>query len=552
MIERNAVRRALASAGGNASKGMMAMALTLSLSPATAFAQTGDGEIEGAAGSDATNTETAAPQSSEGVQTSSISIENYTLDGSGNAAVSQGASYDLSKIADGKYQGTAVADSNDPLNEGDEWDAESYNVSVTVTVADSKIKKVEVADYSSLGKDDYGRMNRAVNGYKNKKGTSYEGVVSQIEKAGNTSNIDAVTTATISSNAIKTAVDNALQTAYDEQNAKPAESEYTYGYAGLTWAEYWAAEGVQAAGSAKSSSDLDSRSEADKGAFDAVTRATFNHGLHRGSYQCTDVIKTAEGKDIYPSYYPDSKSFVDVDGNAFSIDGKAKTVTAADGTVYTMTGHEVTGLKYVPVKIKTADLDAFKASHRFVANGDTLAGGYGEGQLSSYSGLVADVDADTNGLKTVTVADGSCSFSAAAAGTDSGIKDQALKTADLASMGATVKEASGSYGEFLRVDFTQGFGDLGANMQAVTWTYYGDDATRTNALATFGTKFAADNWMHKSMGIQLGLTDSLRCQLPAGTNGTGYWTVTVHALGYADASWDFKATEDTSWAPRCP
>ena len=118
MIERNAVRRALASAGGNASKGMMAMALTLSLSPAAAFAQTGDGEIEGAAGSDATNTETAAPQSSEGVQTSSVSIENYTLDGDSNAVVSQGASYDLSKIADGKYQGTAVADSKDPAVQG--------------------------------------------------------------------------------------------------------------------------------------------------------------------------------------------------------------------------------------------------------------------------------------------------------------------------------------------------------------------------------------------------------------------------------------------------
>ena len=26
--------------------------------------------------------------------------------------------------------------------------------------------------------------------------------------------------------------------------------------------------------------------------------------------------------------------------------------------------------------------------------------------------------------------------------------------------------------------------------------------------------FAADNWMHKAMGIQLGLTDSYRCQLP--------------------------------------
>ena len=541
MIERNAIRRVLATAGGNASKGVMAMALTLSLTPVTALAQTDGSEIEGAAGSDATNTETAAPLTSEDAETSSSSIEDYTLSGGENPVSAQGASYDLTKIANGEYQGKAVADSKDPLNKGDEWDAESYDVSVTVTVTDSKIAKVEVADYRSLGDNDWDRMDKAVNGY-SKKGTSYEGVVGQIEKAGSTSNIDAVTTATISSNAIKTAVDNALQAAYDEQNAKPAESEYTYGYAGLTWAEYWAAEGVQAAGSAASSSDLDSRSEADKGAFDAVTRATFNHGLHRGSYQCTDVIKTAEGKDIYPSYYPDSKSFVDVDGNTFSIDSKAKTVTAADGTVYTMTGHEVTGLKYVPVKIKTADLDAFKASHRFVANGETLAGGYGEQNLQAYSDLVANVDADTNGLKTATNNNGTFSFSAAARGTDSGIEGQELKTAT--GIEPTVKNASGSYGEFLRVDLNGNYGDLGANMQSVTWTYYGDDATYTNALATYGTKFAADNWMHKSMGIQLGLTESERCQLPDGTNGTGYWKLTVHALGYNDYTYTFQATDD--------
>ena len=541
MIERNAIRRVLATAGGNASKGVMAMALTLSLTPVTALAQTDGGEIEGAAGSDATNTETAAPQASEDAETSSSSIEDYTLSGGEKSVSAQEASYDLTKIADGEYQGKAVADSSDPLNKGDEWNAERYDVSVTVTVAGSKITKVEVADYSALGDDDWDRMDKAVNGYK-QKGTVHEGVVSQIENAGNTSNIDAVTTATISSNAIKTAVDNALQTAYDEQNAKPVESEYTYGYAGLTWAEYWAAEGVQAAGSTASSSDLDSRSEADKGAFDAVTRATFNHGLHRGSYQCTDVIKTAEGKDIYPSYYPDSKSFVDVGGNTFSIDSKAKTVTAADGTVYTMTGHEVTGLKYVPVKIKTSDLEAFKASHGFVANGETLAGGYGEQNLQAYSGLVAAVDADTNGLKTATNDNGTFSFSAAATGTDSGIQGQELKTAT--GIEPTVKDASGSYGEFLRVDLNGDYGDLGANMQSVTWTYYGDDATYTNALATYGTKFAADNWMHKSMGIQLGLTKSERCQLPEGTNGTGYWKLTVHALGYNDYTYTFQATDD--------
>lgn len=38
MIERNAIRRVLATAGGNASKGVMAMALAMSLTPATALA----------------------------------------------------------------------------------------------------------------------------------------------------------------------------------------------------------------------------------------------------------------------------------------------------------------------------------------------------------------------------------------------------------------------------------------------------------------------------------------------------------------------------------
>ena len=177
MIERNAIRRVLATAGGNASKGVMAMALTLSLTPATALAQTDGGEMEGAAGSDATNTETAAPLASEDAETSFNSIEDYTLSGDENTVSAQEASYDLTKIADGEYQGKAVADSNDPLNKGDEWNAESYEVSVTVTVAGSKISKVKVADYSSLGDDDWDRMDRAVNGYE-KRGTSYEGVVS--------------------------------------------------------------------------------------------------------------------------------------------------------------------------------------------------------------------------------------------------------------------------------------------------------------------------------------------------------------------------------------
>ena len=530
----NAVLRKLNTVGSNACRGALIAAMTVSMMPTSAFAAAATTET----GSEATNN---APISATNEETKSLSSE-YSLSAVSDDATSSTTSYDLTKIADGTYEGTATADSNDPAAGGNEWDVDSYEVKVTVQVASGKIASVKVSDetYGALTGESWDYLDKAENGNARKHVT---GMAEKIVKANGTS-VDAVSTATVSSNAIKAAVDNALQAAYDEQNpSTPATDEYTYGYAGLTWAEYWAGENVQAAGSSASSSELDSRNEADKGAFDVVTRATFNHGLHRGSYQCTDVIETAEGVKIYPSYYPDSKSFVDVDGNHFSIDSKAKTVTAADGTVYTMTGHKVTGLKYVPVKIKTSDLEAFKASHSFVANGEALAGGYGEVNLKAYSGLVADVNATTHGLKTVTMNGTTASFSAAdETGTGSGIKDQALKTAT--GIEPTVKDASGSYGEFLRVDLNGNYGDLGANMQSVTWTYYGNDATYSNALATYGTKFAADNWMHKSMGIQLGLTKSERCQLPEGTNGTGYWKLTVHALGYNDYTYKFQATDD--------
>ena len=532
----NAVLRKLNTVGSNACRGALIAAMTVSMMPTSAFAAAATTET----GSEATNN---APISATSEETKSLSSE-YSLSAVSDDAASSSTSYDLTKIADGTYEGTATADSKDPLNKaGDEWNAADgkYDVNVSVTVKSGKIAKVEVADYSSLGDDDWDRMNKAVNGF-SKKGTSYKGIVEQIETAGNTTSIDAVSTATISSNAIKAAVDNALQTAYDEQNpSTPATDEYTYGYAGLTWAEYWAGEKVQAAGSSASSSELDSRNEADKGAFDVVTRATANHGLHRGSYQCMATIYTNEGATFdLATWAADGKSFTTTDGK--TVTWNRGTMTC-DGASYTLKDYEVTGLKYVPVKIKTSDLEAFKASHSFVANGETLVGGYGEGKLAAYSGLVADVNATTHGLKTVTMNGTTASFSAAdETGTGSGIKGQELKTAT--GIEPTVKDASGSYGEFLRVDLNGNYGDLGANMQSVTWTYYGDDATYTNALATYGTKFAADNWMHKSMGIQLGLTKSERCQLPEGTNGTGYWKLTVHALGYNDYTYTFQATDD--------
>lgn len=339
------------------------------------------------------------------------------------------------------------------------------------------------------------------------------------------------------------AAKKSLDSAIDNLKAAVKE-EYKYVYAGLSWAEYWAAEGVQAAGDSSSSSELDTKGESDKGAFDVVTRATVNHGLHRGSYQCTATIEAENGKSYDVSYWTDSKKAVLTDGKTITFDRGA--ITEEDGTTTKMKKYDVTRLKYVPVKVATEDYEAFCKAYKVVENGGELAGGYAENKLQSYSGLKAKVTADTNGLKTATRnVDGTFSLSAKEAGTGSGIEGQELKTAPSAEeAGLKVKEAKGSYGEFLRVDLTGNYGDLGANMQSVKWTYYGDDSTYTNAKAAYGTKFAADNWMHKSMGIQLGLTKSLRCTLPEGTDGTGYWTITISALGYKDVTYNFQAKDE--------
>ena len=322
-----------------------------------------------------------------------------------------------------------------------------------------------------------------------------------------------------------------------------ADDEYSYVYAGLTWQEYWANEGVYNAGDVTTSNEKDTKGEYDKGAFDTVTRATTNHGLHRGSYQCMATIDTEDGKKYeLAGWTGDAKNQIMILTDGTQLSYSKGVITNTDGTTSKLFSYEVTGIKYVPVKVKTSDLADFEQHYKVVKNGEKLYGGFGENKLSSYE-YTAAVNADTNGLKTaVKNADGTYSFSARQTGNGKSFAEQDISVA--ANITSTVKDATGSYGEFLRVDINgDGYGALGAMMQAVKWTYYGNDATRTNVVATYGTKFAADNWMHKSMGIQLGLTDSARCQLPAGYDGTGYWSLTVYALGYTDTTIDFEATD---------
>lgn len=321
-----------------------------------------------------------------------------------------------------------------------------------------------------------------------------------------------------------------------------------YAYANLSYNEYWANEGVYAAGNDSSSEEADAKGELDKGGFDAVSRATTNHGLHRGSFQQTAVItaETTDGQMVtygVDHWAEDGSKFYEANGTAHDYSKGTITTSTRQGTVTaTLKSYKITGIKYVPVAVDAADYQDFCKKYTVVKNGQSVQGGYGEQNLTAYTGVAA-VDAATNGLKTVSKSGDAYTFSARQTGTGSGLLDQAQAN-DGTGVTTEVKKYSGSYGEFLRVDLNGTYGALGAAMQTVKWTYYGSDSTYTTPAATYGTKFAADNWMHKSMGIQLGLTDSVRCQLPEGTDGTGYWALTVYGLGTSDYTTQFQVTAE--------
>ena len=321
-----------------------------------------------------------------------------------------------------------------------------------------------------------------------------------------------------------------------------------YAYANLSYNEYWANEGVYAAGNDSSSEEADAKGELDKGGFDAVSRATTNHGLHRGSFQQTAVItaETTDGQMVtygVDHWAADGSKFYEANGTAHDYSKGTITTSTRQGTVTaTLKSYKITGIKYVTVAVDAADYQDFCKKYTVVKNGQSVQGGYGEQNLTAYTGVAA-VDAATNGLKTVSKSGDAYTFSARQTGTGSGLLDQAQAN-DGTGVTTEVKKYSGSYGEFLRVDLNGTYGALGAAMQTVKWTYYGSDSTYTTPVATYGTKFAADNWMHKSNGIQLGLTNSVRCQLPEGTDGTGYWALTVYGLGTSDYTTRFQVTAE--------
>ncbi len=317
------------------------------------------------------------------------------------------------------------------------------------------------------------------------------------------------------------------------------KNKLVYAYAAVPYDEYWSSEDVFNAGDNSSSDELDSNNEKDKGGFDAVTRATKLHGLHRGNFQQDVTIYDTKGNTYdVASWKEDGSAFYTKDGTEYSY--SKGTINGTE----TLDHYIIKGIKYVPVAVRAKDFDDFKKDYDVVENGGILKGGYGEGVLNAYE-AVADVNGSTNGLKTVTRNGDGWTFGARQTGTGSGLKDVSLAKADNIVTEVRTYTGKKDHGADMAVYLKgDGYGALGDKMQTVEWTYYGNDSTYSTPVRKFGTKFAADDWMHKSNGIQLGLTESARFEIPEGYDGTGYWSLTVYALGYEDYTTKFEVTSD--------
>lgn len=143
-------------------------------------------------------------------------------------------SYDITKIADGTYTGTAEVV---PVEEDS---FTQYTLTAEVTVANHEITNVAV---SGGGSENATYLGWAANG-RTRQGTTHAGVVDQIKAASSTTSIDTVSGATCSSTAIKEAVDDALAKA-PEVEPEPATDELavgSYALVNIPYAQFYASE----------------------------------------------------------------------------------------------------------------------------------------------------------------------------------------------------------------------------------------------------------------------------------------------------------------------
>ena len=294
------------------------------------------------------------------------------------------------------------------------------------------------------------------------------------------------------------------------------ETTYVYGTARLTWEEFWEGEGVtydNALDFAGVNNVLDSEGVSDLGGYDAVTRATSKHGVHRGSAHYANLLHAVDSDGKVVSVYLHDLTDGDTVGDMFGVgsviygfDGTYSLAEQDGAEACTVTGVEVTGYRAWPVKILESQVEAAAEAIGFVAD--------------------ASVTEETGRLKTVEITRKGVAVSASAESTGIPVDFD----------GEVTVSYDDKYGDYLFVQLSDCPEDWGKNLLGARYSYFGDvnpdEDLTADPIATYGTKYAADTWW-KANGtlLQFGMNTSHR---HGGGEHYGYWQITIMAEGYED------------------
>ena len=298
--------------------------------------------------------------------------------------------------------------------------------------------------------------------------------------------------------------------------AAERETTYVYGTARLTWAEFWEGEGVtydKALDFDAVNEEMDTEGVSDLGGYDAVTRATSKHGVHRGSAHYANLLHALDGDGKEISVYLHDLTDGDEVGDMFGVgsvfyglDGTYSLAEQDGAAAYTVTGVEVTGYRAWPVKVPESQVEAAAEAIGFVAD--------------------ASVTEETDRLKTVEITRKGVAVSASAESTGIPVDFD----------GEVTVSYDDKYGDYLFVQLSDCPEDWGKNLLGARYSYFGDvnpdEDLTADPIATYGTKYAADTWW-KANGtlLQFGMNTSHR---HGGGEHYGYWQITIMADGYED------------------
>lgn len=359
--------------------------------------------------------------------------------------------------------------------------------------------------------------------------------------------------------------------------------ENLYGSAPMTWSQFWAGEGVAAAGNIAVNTNKDSVGEQDLGAYDVVSRATIEYGVSHSGYQFLlklNGINEDDGTEATADVAFDRDS----DGNAVlrkadsteGVEPVYKTVTAHGSETRTLTGFKLNGKEYttdnydvlgfqrIPVSVKGK---TYLEQMVLNAAGQDVPEAFTDVKIGGSDGSGKTVTAATGGMKALN-ADGTYGKASAGVntkaytlvsggGVETAAPDYNSEWGDYADAYIYLQRQDDTTADTSKTTLTaEEYTDYAVNFLAARYDYYGTVNPDTNPSATpiasYGSKNAADTWWgptKKSGGrIEVGFNfDAVRLggsgtdtsadgiyNKTAAASKLGYWKITCYAAGYND------------------